>query len=196
MDSLKRIKEWLDTFVPFNEQEQVDCQRIEQFLAEEQKLLLRDNVKMHFTASAWVLNPAKDKVLMLYHNIYQSWSWSGGHADGEGDLLSVAIKEVKEESGLTSVEPLLATPLSVEILGVQPHYRKQKYVSAHLHLNYTFLLHNTKEEELKVCPEENSRVSWLSPDKAVESSTESWMKPVYEKLNKKCRNIYKKNVRM
>ena len=75
MNSVKKIKEWLNTFTPFNEQEQVDCQRIRQFLEEEANLLLRDNVKMHFTASAWVLNPSKNKVLMLYHNIYQSWSW-------------------------------------------------------------------------------------------------------------------------
>ena len=52
----KKIKEWLNTFTPFNEQEQVDCQYIRQFLEEEANLLLRDNVKMHFTASAWVLN--------------------------------------------------------------------------------------------------------------------------------------------
>ena len=78
---------------------------------------------------------------------------SGGHADGEGDLLSVAMKEVKEESGLVSLKPLSDSPISIEILGVQPHYKKQKYVSAHLHLNYTFLLHNTKEEKLKICPE-------------------------------------------
>ena len=119
---------------------------------------------MHFTASAWVLNPSKNKVLMLYHNIYQSWSWSGGHADGEGDLLSVAMKEVKEESGLVSLKPLSDSPISIEILGVQPHYKKQKYVSAHLHLNYTFL-----------------------PDEAVRSSTEAWMKPIYKKLNQKMR---------
>ena len=150
MNSLKKIKEWLNTFTSFNEQEQVDCQRIRQFLEEEENLLLRDNVKMHFTASAWVLNPSKNKVLMLYHNIYQSWSWSGGHADGEGDLLSVAMKEVKEESGLVSLKPLSDSPISIEILGVQPHYKKQKYVSAPLHLNYTFLLHNTKEEKLKL----------------------------------------------
>lgn len=187
MNSLKKIKEWLNTFTSFNEQEQVDCQRIRQFLEEEPNLLLRDNVKMHFTASAWVLNPSKDKVLMLYHNIYQSWSWSGGHADGEGDLLSVAMKEVKEESGLVSLKPLSDSPISIEILGVQPHYKKQKYVSAHLHLNYTFLLHNTKEEKLKNCPEENSKVGWLSPDEAVRSSTEAWMKPIYKKLNQKMR---------
>ena len=97
------------------------------------------------------------------------------------------MKEVKEESGLLSLKPLLDMPLSIEILGVQPHYKKQKYVSAHLHLNYTFLLHNTKEDKLKICPEENSKVGWLSPDEAVRSSTEAWMKPIYEKLNQKMR---------
>lgn len=185
MNSLKQIKEWLDIFEPFNEQEREDCLYIKQFLEEERNLLLRDNVKMHFTASAWVLNPEKDKVLMLYHNIYQSWSWSGGHADGEGNLLAVAMKEVQEESGLSSLRPIAETPLSIEILGVQPHYKKNKFISAHLHLNYTFLLQSTKKETLTVCPEENSKVCWFPPEKAVQVSTESWMKPVYEKLNAK-----------
>ena len=99
----------------------------------------------------------------------------------------LAMKEVKEESGLVSLKPLSDSPISIEILGVQPHYKKQKYVSAHLHLNYTFLLHNTKEEKLKICPEENSKVGWLSPDEAVRSSTEAWMKPIYKKLNQKMR---------
>ena len=187
MNSLKKIKEWLNTFTSFNEQGTSGLSAHKAVLEEEENLLLRDNVKMHFTASAWVLNPSKNKVLMLYHNIYQSWSWSGGHADGEGDLLSVAMKEVKEESGLVSLKPLSDSPISIEILGVQPHYKKQKYVSAHLHLNYTFLLHNTKEEKLKICPEENSKVGWLSPDEAVRSSTEAWMKPIYKKLNQKMR---------
>ena len=35
---------------------------------------------------------------MVYHNIYNSWSWLGGHADGETDLLAVALREVKEEA--------------------------------------------------------------------------------------------------
>ncbi len=44
-----------------------------------------------------------------------------------------------------------------------------------------------KEEKLKICPEENSKVDWLSPDEAVRSSTEAWMKPIYKKLNQKMR---------
>lgn len=52
------------------------------------------------TASAWVVNKDRSKVLMIYHNIYNSWSWLGGHADGETDLLAVAIREVREEAGI------------------------------------------------------------------------------------------------
>mgnify|MGYP002237558723 CR=1 FL=1 len=55
------------------------------------------------TASAWVVNKDRSKVLMIYHNIYNSWSWLGGHADGETDLLAVAIREVREEAALPCV---------------------------------------------------------------------------------------------
>ena len=52
------------------------------------------------TASAWVVNKDRSKVLMVYHNIYNSWSWLGGHADGETDLLAVAIRECVKKPAL------------------------------------------------------------------------------------------------
>lgn len=58
----------------------------------------------HFTASAWVVNPLHTKTLMIYHNIYQSWSWIGGHADGMHDLSLVAAKELEEETGLSEAK--------------------------------------------------------------------------------------------
>ena len=50
------------------------------------------NCLAHMTASAWVVNPGRTKVLMVYHNIYKSWSWLGGHANNEQDLLQVAVR--------------------------------------------------------------------------------------------------------
>ena len=44
------------------------------------------------TASAWVLSPDRRQVVMVYHNLYHSWSWTGGHADGDRDLLAVAMR--------------------------------------------------------------------------------------------------------
>lgn len=60
-------------------------------------VLTRKNEFGHFTASAWVLNKDKTKMIVVRHNIYKAYIYPGGHADGESDLLSVAIREVKEQ---------------------------------------------------------------------------------------------------
>ena len=97
----------------------------------------RDNTVAHMTASAWVVNKDRSRVLMAYHNIYDSWSWLGGHADGETDLLAVAIREVKEEAGISGLRPVSEGIFSLESLTVDGHVKRGKYVSSHLHLNVT-----------------------------------------------------------
>ena len=126
------------------------------------------------TASAWVVNKDRSKVLMIYHNIYNSWSWLGGHADGETDLLAVAIREVREEAGIAHVYPVLEEIFSLESLTVDGHIKKGKYVSSHLHLNITYLLEADPEEHLSIKEDENSGVAWFTPEEALEKSTEPW----------------------
>ena len=48
------------------------------------------------TASSVIVHPARTKTLMAFHKIYQSWAWTGGHVDGETDLLHVAMREARE----------------------------------------------------------------------------------------------------
>ena len=103
-------------------------------------LYTRDNAAGHLTASAWVVSPDRTQVLMAYHNLYDSWSWLGGHADGDRDLLAVSMREVREESGLTAVRPVSPHIYSLEILTVDGHEKRGAYVSSHLHLNVTYLL--------------------------------------------------------
>ena len=76
------------------------------------------------TASAWVVSPDRTQVLMAYHNLYDSWSWLGGHADGDRDLLAVSMREVREESGLTAVRPVSPHIYSLEILTVDGHEKR------------------------------------------------------------------------
>ena len=90
----------ISEYCPCNEQEQADKKNILAFLSENDNAFLRENELAHMTASAWVVNHNRTKVLMVYHKIYDSWSWTGGHADGETDLLSVALREVTEETGI------------------------------------------------------------------------------------------------
>jgi len=54
----------------------------------------------HVTGSAWVLSPDRDRFLLTHHRKLQRWLQLGGHADGEGDVAAVALREAREESGI------------------------------------------------------------------------------------------------
>ena len=164
----------LQAFRPFNEQEAKDKEVLLGLLMTQPDIFLRSNQAMHMSASAWVVNPERTKVLMAYHNIYHSWSWLGGHADGQEDLLSVALKEVREESGVSHVRPVTDEIFSVEILTVDGHEKKGEYVSSHLHLNVTYLLEATEEDPLAMKPDENSGVAWFGLEDGVAASDEIW----------------------
>ena len=175
-------------YEPFNEQEQRDKQEILRFLERNDDAFLRQNRIAHMTASAWVVNPGRDKVLMVYHRIYDSWSWTGGHADGEEDLLSVALREVTEETGVTHVRPVSKEIFSLETVTVDGHEKRGEYVPSHLHLNVTYLLEADDSEALRVCEDENKGVAWFGLDEALQASTEPWfVKRIYGKLNEKLR---------
>lgn len=180
--------EQLKKYKPFNEQEERDKEEILRHLREESNCFSRENSCAHITASSWIMNRSHDKILMVYHNIYNSWSWSGGHADGEQDLLSVAIREAKEETGITHVQPVTEDIFSLEILTVDGHMKRGVYVPSHLHLNITYLLEADDQEAVHICPDENSGVSWFGLEEAVAASSEPWMRErIYSKLNAKLR---------
>lgn len=176
----------IENYQPFNEQEERDKDLILEWIRNNENAFSRENKVAHITASAWVVNKDKSKVLMVYHNIYNSWSWLGGHADGEMDLLSVAIREVKEEAGISNVRPITEEIFSLESLTVDGHVKKGSYVSSHLHLNITYLLEADSDEQVSVKADENCGVAWFSPEEALEKSTEPWfVEHVYAKLIEK-----------
>lgn len=111
---------------------------------------------------------------MAYHNLYDSWSWLGGHADGDRDLLAVSMREVREESGLTAVRPVSPHIYSLEILTVDGHEKRGAYVSSHLHLNVTYLLEADPAAPVRRKPDENSAVAWFGLEEAVAASSEPW----------------------
>lgn len=183
------LSDHLTHYTPYNDQESADRRMILHLLSTQPDLFLRSNLAAHMTASAWVVNPERSKVLMVYHNIYHSWSWMGGHADGEEDLLSVAVREVKEESGITHVRPVSEDIFSVEVLTVDGHEKRGVYVPSHLHLNVTYLLEASEQDPLRVKEDENCGVAWFSLEEAVAASTEPWFQQrVYRKLNEKLRD--------
>ena len=185
--NLNRLIGQLKAFIPYNEQERRDREVMLDALSRHPKsVFLRSSLCAHMTASAWVISPDADHVLMAYHNIYHAWSWLGGHADGEEDLLSVAMKEAREEAGIRNVRPVSDEIFSLEVLTVDGHVKRDRYVSSHLHLNVTYLLEADEEEGLHVREGENSGVQWFGLDEAVQASSEPWFREhIYSKLNTK-----------
>ena len=176
----------IEKFIPYNEQEEKDKEEILRRLKNNEKLLTRDNKSAHLTASAWILNQDHNKVLMAYHNLYDSWAWLGGHADGESDLLKVCIKEVKEESHIKDIKVLTLDIFSLEILTVDGHIKKGEYVSSHLHLNVTYLLEANDQQTLSIKEYEISNIGWFLLDDALKASSEPWfVDNIYSKLNEK-----------
>lgn len=184
------LADQLLAFRPFNEQESMDRDLILRCLRVEENVFTRQNLLVHMTASAWITNSTRTKVLMAYHNLYQSWAWLGGHADGEEDLLSVALREAREESGLVYVRPVTEKIFSVEALPVFGHEKRGVYVPCHTHLNVTYLLEAEEDEQLFVKPDENSGVKWFGLEEAIAVCTEPWMaERIYQKLNQKLRAL-------
>ncbi len=179
------LKEQIEKYKPYNEQEENDKEMMLEYINTFENVLTRENKMCHFTASNWIVNKEKTKVLMIYHNIYKSWAWTGGHADGDSDLLHVALKEAEEETGLKNLKVLSDGIYGIQILTVDSHIKRGKFVPSHLHLDCCFLLEADESETLKIKEDENSGVKWIDIDKAVEVTDEPRMIPIYRKLNEK-----------
>lgn len=179
----------IKNYVPLNEQEERDKEVMLKYILNNSDCLERKNLIAHFTTSIWTVNRERTKTLMVYHNIYQSWSWIGGHADGDEDLCSVAMRELREETGVSNASLVSRDIFSLETLTVDGHIKKGAYVPSHLHLNVTYLAEADEGEKLIVNEEENQAVKWWTFDEALKASTEPWfVEHIYKKLIERCKH--------
>lgn len=202
------LRDAIAAFEPFNEQEAADKRVILRALDTDSDCFDR-SAQAHMACSIWVVDPSFTQTLLVYHNIYDSWSWIGGHADGECDLAAVALRELQEETGVAHArlvageahgagdasaasEPTVGgvRPLcgpggiySLEVLTVDGHEKRGAYVSSHLHLNVTYLAIADPAEPIRIKPDENSGVRWVPLEDAIRLSTEPWIRDrIYRKL--------------
>lgn len=177
-------------YVPQTEQEAADKELILDYIRRfPDNILTRENKIAHMTSSGFVVNADCSKVLMAHHNIYKVWAWTGGHADGDADLLAVALREAREETGVTHIKPLSTSIASLDILPVWGHVKRGQWVSSHQHLNVTYLLTAEEGDALHFREGENTGVAWLPADRLLELTNEWEMDEVYTKLLARARAL-------
>jgi ADP-ribose pyrophosphatase YjhB (NUDIX family) len=184
--------EQIKQYIPYNEQEVKDKQAMLTCIEAFDDVLTRQNPICHMTVSSFVINKEHTHVLMAYHNLYNSWAWMGGHADGDYDFLHVAKKELAEESGVTAATPLSEDIFSIEVLNVLSHIKKGEFISSHLHLNVTYAFECDMDVELTIAEEENSQVGWIRIDELASKCDEPFMMPIYEKIIEKIEKHFNK----
>ena len=149
------------SFAPCCEQEHSD-QRIMLSLVKQHGdgLLTRDTPCFHLVSSGFLVNAARNRMLLVRHNLYHAWGWTGGHADGKADLLTVAL----------------------DILPAPGHFKNGRYVSAHLHLGLAFAVEADEREAPRCKPDENSGAQWFPISQLEKIVDEAAMLPVYQKI--------------
>ena len=180
------LPEWaqiIAAFQPGNGREAAEQRTMLEIIAQQGDALLhRSNTLAHMTASAIIVNSSRTKTLMAFHKIYNSWAWTGGHADGECDFEAIARREAQEETGIAGLRRLGSGAASIEILPVWAHKKRGQDIGSHLHLNVSYLFEADDALALRVAQDENSAVGWLEIDKLEEYVSEPPMLPIYRKL--------------
>jgi 8-oxo-dGTP pyrophosphatase MutT (NUDIX family) len=116
----------------------------------------RTHLPGHITGSAWIVTPERDYVLLVHHAKLNRWLQPGGHADGDENVLRVALREAEEETGLKDFKILNKLPFDVDIHQIP----ERKDFPAHHHYDVRFLLEASREDTI-VVSEESHDVKWI-----------------------------------
>jgi len=127
------------------------------FLDHETGYFSRNSYNGHFTGSAWIVSPDKSSILMTHHKKLGKWIQLGGHADGENDLLKVALREAKEESGIQQFKVLSEKIFDLDIHAIPQH----NYEPGHLHYDIRFLIEADPTGEAVIISDESHDVTWI-----------------------------------
>lgn len=119
----------------------------------------------HMTGSGLLISADGNRVLMNHHKFLDLWICFGGHADGEKDMLSVALREVMEESGIADVEPVMDGILDVDVHAIPANAKKNEPPHRHFDVRYLFRVKNAVNENF-LQSEESNTLRWCSYDEA------------------------------
>jgi 8-oxo-dGTP pyrophosphatase MutT (NUDIX family) len=151
----------LQEYSPISADEQVKRDQMIAFVEAHTDCFRRELLIGHVTGSAWVVNPKRDKVLLTHHRKLNKWLQLGGHCDGDGDVLRVALREAVEESGVFDIIPVHPDVFDLDIVIVPERRTATAFEPEHLHYDARFLLQADDTVPLHITPESND-LRWVS----------------------------------
>jgi 8-oxo-dGTP pyrophosphatase MutT (NUDIX family) len=111
----------------------------------------------HVTGSAWILDAAGDRVLLTHHRKLNRWLQPGGHADGDPDVLAVALREGLEETGLETLVAVDGEIFDLDIHDIPARGEDP----GHFHYDVRFLLRDTGTGAW-IVSEESHALAWVA----------------------------------
>ena len=175
---MKNLATLLEEYIAAYPNEKAAITMLE-FFNKDKNCFQKDNQKGHFTGSAWIVSPDRSMVLMTHHWKLNMWLQLGGHADGMEDLISVAIREAKEESGFNEF-----VLLSDRIFDLDIHqFPATKDEPGHHHYDVRFLLEADPNNNTIIISDESIDVQWIPLDKVLSLNPESSIQRMVKKTS-------------
>ena len=154
--------------------------RFEGFVRQHRDCFKRSCVPGHVTASSWILSAEGSRFLLTHHRKLGRWLQLGGHADGETDVRAVALREAREESGLSDFEVVADASgldvLDLDIHRIPPHGRDPE----HLHYDVRFLFRAAVDRPV-VASDESHEVRWFDPGESADVLSEESLRRLMRK---------------
>lgn len=158
----------LESLAPFDADEAEMRRSILEFVRANEGCYERELLSGHLTGSAWVVDPARERTLLVHHRKLNKWLQPGGHADGETDLPQVALREMREETGADG--QLLC---SGAVFDVDAHHIPAwQDVPAHVHYDIRFAFEADPSVPLELT-EESHEVAWFLLDEVGQLNTDA-----------------------
>lgn len=176
MEKRRLILDLLKIYKPIDDADRRQVERVVAFVKSTDLCFERSHLAGHITGSAWIVDPSGTRVLLTHHKKLGKWLQLGGHADGQPDVLAVALREAKEESGLEDLRPV-----SNEIFDVDVHTIPARPTEPeHLHYDIRFVFQAGEKEEVQVSGE-SLDVVWIALDELEQLTREPSMLRMREK---------------
>jgi 8-oxo-dGTP pyrophosphatase MutT (NUDIX family) len=146
----------LRRYAPSDAREAAMVARLRAFVVAHPECFERSLAIGHVTGSAWVIDRAGEAALLTHHRKLGKWLQLGGHADGDPDVRAVALREAREESGLTAIEPASGAIYDVDVHDIPARGDEPAHV--HYDVRFAFV---ADRGDVPVASAESFAVAWV-----------------------------------